>query len=107
MLEGIAKARAAKAAKPDAVKKKSVCGRCGVPGHNAKTCGRAAEVAESLASETKEWEAKQAEKKQKDIETRVRRMVEGGCGYEEIATAFPKIPNKELEELIAYAQHPG
>lgn len=88
-------------------RKERVCGKCGEPGHNAKTCGRAKHVEKSLAAETAEWEADKAAKARKLLEGRVRRMVEGGLSVEEIKVGLKgdKLSEREMEEMIAYAQH--
>lgn len=74
------------------------CGMCGKPGHTARTCGRLNEESDA------DWEAKRAAKQRKKIEEGVAKLVREGLSFDEIATAYPDIEQRELEELIAYAE---
>ena len=79
-----------------ATKSKRSCGVCGKPGHNAKTC--------KSVEDTATWKERKAAEKRAKIEQAVENLVEAGFPFDEIALQFPNIGQRELEEIIAYAE---
>lgn len=84
-------------------KKGRGCSKCGEEGHNERTCADCG----IAPGEDEAWLADQAAKKRKVLEGRVKRMVDGKLSTVEIKAALKgdNLTEREVEELIAWAQH--